>query len=320
MSMTTVRYNLAPLMSSWSEIVVLVALALSFASGHTGNETSASAYITERIINGNLVEPSQRSDFFVVVMLFKLVPNGGQPILKNSCGGTLISDRHVLTAAHCVYIDENDPNYHAHYGLVILLDDYTKTTGRKQHCEPTQKFVFHEKYKLNGSNKMNDIALAEMPKVRRPKEEVLDLCGKKDAKKRRHTYRVFGMPVSSHDTENLDYALKLHYADMQEAVEVTKRCGKKNTDPFDKSIQICLQGFDNKVDVSIGDSGGPAIFKEGNKECLYGITSRGMRDKEYKMTGSVFTRVSGFLQWIEKAKTIVAGMPAIVPFPCPSEN
>ena len=57
------------------------------------------------------------------------------------------------------------------------------------------------------------------------------------------------MPVSSHDTENLDYALKLHYADMQEAVEVTKRCGKKNTDPFDVSITCkdIIPGWLNEI-------------------------------------------------------------------------
>lgn len=72
------------------------------------------------------------------------------------CGGSLISERFVLTAAHCIS-QSSQPNF-VLFGLQNLatLTDQSSPVGKK-----IKRFIRHENFQQNGG-KQNDIALIEL--------------------------------------------------------------------------------------------------------------------------------------------------------------
>jgi len=106
---------------------------------------------TSRIINGEAVTPHSRPYQVLMVGFF---PNG---TAKHYCGGSLVTETHVLTAAHCVAGTPAE-NIRLFFGVheftFDLLSSGTGIAG--------QKYIMHESY--NDKTLSNDVAVIRLVK------------------------------------------------------------------------------------------------------------------------------------------------------------
>ncbi|XP_043648373.1 chymotrypsin BI [Drosophila teissieri] len=207
------------------------------------------------------------------------------------CGGSLISDKHVITAAHCVDM--------AKRALVFLGANEIKNAKEKGQVRlmvPSENFQIYPTW--NPKRLKDDIALVRLPHAVSFNERIHPI----QLPKRHYEYRSFKnkLAIASgwgryatgvHAISNV-----LRYVQLQ---IIDGRTCKSNFPLSYRGTNICTSGR-NARSTCNGDSGGPLVLqrRHSKKRVLVGITSFGSIygcDRGYP---AAFTKVASYLDWI----------------------
>jgi secreted trypsin-like serine protease len=227
--------------------------------------------------------------------------NGAQ----ETCGGCLLNDQWILTAAHCI-TDESNGNY-----LVYSLQ---ATVGllNKQRRDPRWQTrladcaIKHELWRGGEGGFANDIALIRVPNNKRfditfPSGGIVNgICLPPKTNppyEPTGTARISGWGV----TQNGVPSNVLKYTDI--GIVSNQRCSAAvaNSFPFQLIPSMICQGID-ETSPCFGDSGGCLIqrIKGENRFTQVGIVSTGPQQcANSRDPNGIYTKVSHFIKWIE---------------------
>jgi len=227
--------------------------------------------------------------------------------MKNSasglayCGGTIINENWILSAAHC-FLDEDHKPYVTPDMVEIVIGGHDLRTAKGPFVVHPEKFFTHEKY-YNPREPFyisNDIALIKV------KESLF-------VKRVSGVSRAASLPNQGQDFTGMT-AITSGYGRTDGIIE-----GEFVSSPVAKKVHMQVMGdmyckqFERMDSSSIcaskngfekgtchGDSGGPLVVQVERKNVLIGITSYGLPcdSLQYREHPEYFTRVSNFIDWI----------------------
>lgn len=232
---------------------------------------------TARIVNGLLAQRNQ-----LPWMVFLAIKIKGEYI---SCSGTILTERNILTAAHCIKQNDTYPTR-----IVAFYNSTDKLEGAYWRVD---RMKVHPGY--NEKTFVNDVALLRVEqaftftKITRPiciSLTPVDILQK-------HV-RVAGWGRLKH----LGPSQRLLYFTSLRVLPDSVCMRKFEANGFNKTLQFCAYG--DTTDACEGDSGGPAIARADDHRFLQvGIVAYGTGCADKYMPG-VYTRLDALVPWILK--------------------
>lgn len=254
--------------------------------------------ISDRIYGGNIT--GLTSYPWTAILIYR---EKGHDSDLFHCGGSLISDRYVLTAAHC--LDDLSEDYRLdriRLGEWNLLTD--PDCDEHDYCnEPPldvgiEEMINHEDY--DKVTILNDIALVKLNQSVNFTETISPVClPLSDQAKNKNTdemvFTAIGWGNTEHRNGTYEYGSthKLHV--QVRGVNLTY-CNEVYDDEITPT-QICAGGESGK-DSCQGDSGGGLVSAVDGFYYDYGVVSWGYGCGR-KGTPGIYTRVTSFLDWIK---------------------
>lgn len=252
--------------------------------------SAAAADIQPRIIGGQDTSIDKWPGMAAIVRS----PDVGANLFNRQfCGGTLIDDQWVLSAAHCFFVEDASGEY-----IKVPAESIRVVLGIDNlNSQPEElvvtNIITHENYDPRETTSPNDIALLELANAvsDTPMRLTLDsVSAGADA-------TVIGWGATRYDafTQEADrYPEKLKEVDVP---VVSNSVCNSSYGGLIVSSQICA-GFEaGGKDSCGGDSGGPLIIESNGQLQQAGVVSYGNGCALAEFYG-VYTRTSSFLDWI----------------------
>jgi len=260
-------------------LVVLVGLAAAEDIGYLGNcKCGRPTGISDAIIGGKDTTPEA---YPWHVALVNPTQNKWSP-----CGASLITDRHVLTAAHCVEGQTTKQ-------VAVALGPRTRTdVQRNAQILPVKTITIHPKWDTNRIR--NDIAILELvnPVPNYGTKNIPSCLPYEDTKPSKLILTGWGVTGNPQRGGKVSETLQ-----MAQLTPVDMSVCAKMFPGIDTKAQICAGGPNNSA--CSGDSGGPLVDNVNGQSIQVGVVSYGRTDcgVETRAAGA-FTKVNYFFDWI----------------------